>query len=134
MPVFSRSASTSVRPLRPSLRDPRFVLFLISDSANWVGSWAAGIVLWGFAAYQFGAGPQAISITALCLSGPPVALTAGTGGLTDRFGPRTMLVVGYLGSAVTSLGMAASGSLIALDLMAMACGAARSLCVPASSA
>ena len=90
--------------------------------------------MWGFAAYRFGASPEAISVTALCWSGPPVVLTAFTGGLTDRFGPRVMLMVGYLCSAAASLGMAAAGSLMFLDVMAVACGLARSLCSPASSA
>lgn len=134
MPAFSGGRRASARPVRPSLRDPRFALLLAGQSAGWVCSWAASIVLWGFAAYHFGAGPAAISLTALCWSGPPVVLTAFTGGLTDRFGPRRMLVVGYTCSAATSLGMAASGSLLCLDLAALACGAARSLCGPASSA
>src|SRR5579875_180139 len=134
MPVLTGWRPDPARPVRPSFRDPRFAFLLAGQSANWVGSWAAGIVLWGFAAYHFGAGPEAISVTALCWSGPPVVLTAFTGGLTDRFGPRTMLVAGYLCSAVTSLGMATAGSLMLLDVMAAACGAARSLCSPASSA
>lgn len=134
MSVFSGRRGVPARPVRPSFRDPRFVLLLIGQSVNWVGSWAASLVLWGFAAYQFDAGPRAISVTALCWSGPPVILTAFTGGLTDRFGPRTMLAVGYLCSAATSLAMAASGSLMSLDVLAVACGAARSLCSPASSA
>ena len=45
-----------------------------------------------------------------------------------------MLIIGYACSAATSLGMAVSGSLTSLDIMAFACGAARSLCSPASSA
>jgi MFS family permease len=134
MPVFSVGRRAPARPVRPSLRDPRFALLLVGQSAGWVCSWAAALVLWGFAAYHFGAGPAAISVTALCWSGPPVALTAFTGGLTDRFGPRTMLIIGYTCSAATSLGMAASGSLMSLDIAALACGAARSLCSPASSA
>ena len=134
MPVFSGGRRVQARPVRPSFRDPRFACLLVGQSVSWVGSWAASIVLWGFAAYHFGAGPEAISVTALCWSGPPVALTAFTGGLTDRFGPRTMLIIGYLCSAVTSLGMATAGSLMFLDVMAAACGAARSLCSPASSA
>jgi MFS family permease len=123
-----------VHPVRPSLRDPRFALLLVGQSAGWVCSWAASLVLWGFAAYHFGASPAGISLTALCWSGPPVVLTALTGGLTDRFGPRTMLIIGYTCSAATSLGMSVSGSLTSLDIMALACGAARSLCSPASSA
>jgi MFS family permease len=134
MPVFSRWRLVPARPVRPSFRDPRFAFLLAGQSANWVGSWAGSIVLWGFAAYQFGASPEAISVTALCWSGPPMVLTAFTGGLTDRFGPRIMLVIGYLCSAVASLGMATAGSLMILDVMAAACGAARSLCSPASSA
>src|SRR3984957_588359 len=126
--------SSVMHPVRPSLRDPRFALLLVGQSAGWICSWAAALVLWGFAAYHFGAGPAAISVTALCWSGPPVVLSAFTGGLTDRFGPRAMLIIGYLCSAATSLGMAASGSLMFLDVMAFACGAARSLCNPASSA
>ncbi|MCL2583764.1 MAG: MFS transporter [Streptosporangiales bacterium] len=134
MSAFPGRRRVPARPVRPSFRDPRFAFLLAGQSVSWVGSWAAALVLWGFAAYHFGASPEALSVTALCWSGPPVILTAFTGGLTDRFGPRTMLIVGYLCSAVTSLGMAAAGSLTFLDIMAAACGAARALCGPASSA
>ena len=134
MPVFSGGRRVPARPVRPSLRDPRFALLLVGQSAGWVCSWAAALVLWGFAAYHFGASAAGISVTALCWSGPPVVLTSLTGGLTDRFGPRTMLIIGYTCSAATSLGMSVSGSLTSLDIMALACGAARSLCSPASSA
>jgi MFS family permease len=134
MPVFSGRRRVPARPVHPSFHDPRFTFLLVGQSVNWVGSWAAGIVLWGFAAYHFGASPEAISFTVLCWSGPPAVLTVFTGGLTDRFGPRVMLIVGYLCSAATSLGMATAGSLLLLDVMAAACGTARSLCGPASSA
>ncbi len=134
MPAFLGGRRILAPPVRPSLRDPRFVFLLVGQSAGWVCSWAAALVLWGFAAYHFGAGPAGISVTALCWSGPPVVLTAFTGGLTDRFGPRTMLIIGYTCSAATSLGMSVSGSLTSVDIMALACGAARSLCSPASGA
>jgi MFS family permease len=134
MPVFSGGRRNSARPVRPVFRDPRFAFLLAGQSLNWVGSWAGSLVLWGFAAYHFGASPEAISVTALCWSGPPVVLTAFTGGLTDRFGPRVMLILGYTCSALTSLGMTVAGSMMFLDVMAVACGAARSLCSPASSA
>jgi MFS family permease len=134
MSIFPGARRVPARPVRPSFRDPRFAFLLVGQSVSWVGSWAASIVLWGFAAYHFGASPEAISVTALCWSGPPIVLTAFTGRLTDRFGPRAMLIVGYLCSATTSLGMAAAGSLMSLDIMAAACGAARALCTPASSA
>jgi MFS family permease len=133
MPVFPGVRRDPARPVRPSFRDPRFALLLAGQSLGWVCSWASGIVLWGFAAYHFGASPESISVTALCWSGPPVVLTAFTGGLTDRFGPRTMLIIGYACSAATSLGMTTAGSLMSLDIIAVACGAARSVCSPASS-
>jgi hypothetical protein len=75
MPVFSGGRRVPAHPLRPSFRDPRFVFLLAGQSVNWVGSWAGSLVLWGFAAYHFGASPEAISVTALCWSGPPVVLT-----------------------------------------------------------
>jgi MFS family permease len=133
MSVFLSARRDRARPVRPSFRDPRFALLLAGQSVGWVCSWASAIVLWGFAAYHFGAGPKAMSVTALCWSGPPVVLTAFTGGLTDRFGPRTMLSIGYACSAATSLAMTTAGSLMSLDIMAVACGAARSVCSPASS-
>ena len=133
MSLFPGARRDPARPVRPSFRDPRFALLLVGQSFGWVCSWASAIVLWGFAAYHFGASSEAISVTALCWSGPPVVLTAFTGGLTDRFGPRTMLIIGYACSAATSLGMTTAGSLMSLDIMAAACGAARSLCSPASS-
>lgn len=133
MSIFPGVRRDPARPVRPSFRDPRFALLLAGQSFGWICSWASAIVLWGFAAYHFGASPKAISVTALCWSGPPVVLTAFTGGLTDRFGPRTMLIIGYACSAATSLGMTTAGSLMSLDIMAAACGAARSVCTPASS-
>jgi MFS family permease len=133
MSIFPGVRCDPGRPVRPSFRDPRFALLLAGQSFGWICSWASAIVLWGFAAYHFGASPEAISVTALCWSGPPVVLTAFTGGLTDRFGSRTMLIIGYACSAATSLGMTTAGSLMSLDIMAAACGAARSVCSPASS-
>jgi MFS family permease len=108
-------------------------LLLAGQSANAVGSWASAIVLWGFAAYRFNAGAQAISVTVLCWSIPPAVLTPFTGALCDRFGPRPMLILGYLGAAA-ALAMAVAGSLAFLDAMAAVYGGARSLSGPASSA
>ena len=71
MPVFPGVRRDPARPVRPSFRDPRFALLLAGQSLGWVCSWASGIVLWGFAAYHFGASPESISVTALCWSGRP---------------------------------------------------------------
>jgi MFS family permease len=134
MPVFSGVRRVPARRVRPSLRDPRFAFLLAGQSVNSVGSWASAIVLWGFAAYRFSASPEAISVTVMCWSVPPAVLSPFTGALADRFGPRAMMVAGYLGAAAAALAMAAAGSLAFLDVMAAVDGAARSLSGPAGSA
>jgi MFS family permease len=134
MPVFSGVRRVPARRVRPSFRDPRFVILLAGQSVNAVGSWASAIVLWGFAAYRFNAGAEAISVTVVCWSILPAVLNPFTGALADRFGPRPMLVAGYLGAAAAALAMAAADSLAFLDAMAAVYGAARSLSGPAGSA
>jgi len=122
------------RRVRPTIGDPLFAFLLAGQSVNAIGSWASAIVLWGFAAYRFNASPAAISVTVVCWSVPPAVLSPLTGGLTDRFGPRVMLIAGYLGAAAAGLAMAAAGSLAVLDGLAVAYGVARSLSGPAGSA
>jgi sugar phosphate permease len=134
MSVFSGVRRVPARRVRPTLRDPRFAFLLIGQSVNAVGSWASAIVLWGFAAYRFNASPEAISVTVVCWSVPPAVLSSLTGALADRFGPRALMIAGYLGAAAAALAMAAAGSLACLDVMAVAYGVARSLSGPAGTA
>ena len=134
MSALSGVRRVPARRVRPSLRDPRFAFLIVGQSVNSVGSWASAIVLWGFAAYRFNAGPAAISVTVVCWSVPPTVLGPLTGALADRFGPRAMMIAGYLAAAAAALAMAAAGSLAFLDVMAAAYGVARSLSGPAASA
>jgi predicted MFS family arabinose efflux permease len=134
MSALSGLGRAPARRVRPSLRDPRFALLIVGQSVNSVGSWASAIVLWGFAAYRFNASPEAISVTVLCWSVPPAVLSPLTGALADRFGPRALMIAGYLGAGAAALAMAAAGSLAFLDVMAAGYGAARSLSGPAASA
>jgi MFS family permease len=134
MSALSGQRRAPARRVRPSLRDPRFAFLLAGQSVNSVGSWASAIVLWGFAAYRFGASPEAISVTVICWSVPPAVLSPLTGALADRFGPRVMMIAGYLAAAAVALAMASAGSLASLDVMAAAYGGARSLSGPAASA
>jgi MFS family permease len=134
MSAFSGVRRVPARRVRPSLRDPRFAFLVVGQSVNSVGSWASAIVLWGFAAYRFNASPEAISVTVVCWSVPPAVLGPLTGALADRFGPRAMMIAGYLAAAAAALAMAAAGSLAFLDVMAAAYGVARSLSGPAASA
>jgi MFS family permease len=134
MSALSGPRRAPARRVRPSLRDPRFAFLLAGQSVNSIGSWASAIVLWGFAAYRFSASPEAISVTVVCWSVPPAVLSPLTGALADRFGPRALMIAGYLGAAAAALAMATADSLAFLDVMAAAYGAARSLSGPAGSA
>ncbi|HEX3488223.1 MAG TPA: MFS transporter [Streptosporangiaceae bacterium] len=116
------------------LRDARFRLLLAGETINSIGGWASAIVLWGFAAYRFGASPQQVSLTIVCWAAPPALLSPLAGVLVDRLGPARALIAGYLAAAAAALGMAAAGSLTVLDLAAAAYGTARALAGPAAGA
>jgi MFS family permease len=120
--------------VRPSFRDPRFALLVAGETVNAVGGWASAIVLWGFAAYRFDAGPGAVAVTIVCWAAPPAVLSPLLGVCIDRFGPRAALVAGYCGAACCALAMAAAGSLAALDVAAAVYGVARAVAGPAASA
>jgi hypothetical protein len=52
------------------------------------GGWASAIVLWGFAAYRFNAGPYAVSVTIICWAAPPALLNPLLGVYINRIGPK----------------------------------------------
>jgi len=122
------------RRVRPSLRDGRFLALSIGEAVNSIGSWASAIALWGFAAYRFDASPGQVSLLIICWSVPLAALSPLLGVLVDRMGARRSLVVAYLGGAGSALGLAAAGSLPAVDVLAVAAGCARALAAPAAGA
>ena len=120
--------------VRPSVRDRRFGLLVVGEGVNSVGGWASAVVLWGFSAYRFGAGADAVAVTIVCWAAPPALLSPLLGVYVDRVGPRAALVAGYCGAAGAALGMAAAGSLAELDVAAVGYGIARALAGPAASA
>ena len=124
----------TVRPVRPSFRDLRFCLLLAGETVNSVGGWASAIVLWGFAAYRFNASPYAVAVTVMCWAAPASVLSPLTGVYVDRLGPKRALVAGYVAAAAAALGMAAAGSLVQLDVAAVAYGITRALSGPAAAA
>ncbi len=124
----------TVRPVRPSFRDLRFGLLLAGETVNSVGGWASAIVLWGFAAYRFNASPFAVAVTVMCWAAPASVLSPLAGVYVDRLGPKRALAVGYVAAAAAALGMAAAGSLVQLDVAAVAYGITRALSGPAAAA
>ena len=133
-PLPRRPRRDVSRVVRPSFRDPRFGLLVAGETVNSIGGWTSAIVLWGFAAYRFNAGPDAVAVTVACWAAPPAILSPLTGVYIDRAGPRAALVAGYCGAACAAPGMAAAGSLTELDIAALAYGTARALAGPAASA
>jgi MFS family permease len=134
--VFSSSRPRRGRRglVRPSFRDPRFALLVAGEAVNSIGGWASAIVLWGFAAYRFNAGPYAVSLTIVCWAAPPALLGPLLGVYIDRIGPKAAVMTGYCGAACAALGMAAAGSLAELAIAAAGYGTARALAGPAASA
>jgi len=124
----------SMRPVRPGFRDLRFGFLLAGETVNSVGGWASAIVLWGFAAYRFNASPYAVSLTNMCWAAPATVLSPLMGIYVDRLGPKRALVAGYLAAAAAALGMAVAGSLVRLDVAAVAYGITRALVSPAAAA
>jgi MFS family permease len=129
-----RNVFGSVRPVRPGFRDLRFGLLLAGETVNSVGGWASAIVLWGFATYRFNASPYAVSLTIMCWAAPATVLSPLMGVYVDRLGPKRALVTGYVAAATAALGMAAAGSLVRLDVAAVAYGITRALASPAAAA
>jgi MFS family permease len=138
VPRFSRRPRqhmpATAQRVRPSFRDLRFVLLLGGETVNSVGGWASAIVLWGFAAYRFNASPYAVAVTVMCWAAPAAALSPLMGVYVDRLGPKRALIVGYVAAAAAALGMGAAGSLVQLDVAAVAYGMTRALASPAAAA
>ena len=124
----------SVRVIRPTIRDPRFVMLLAAQTVNSVGGWACGIALWGFAAYRYHAGPLPVALLTLCWAAPPAVLGPLLGMSVDRLGPQRALTLGYLAAAAAAAGLASAGSPAALALAAVGYGVTRALTGPAAAA
>jgi MFS family permease len=106
----------------------------VGESVNSIGSWASAVVLWGFAAYRFNAGPHAVSLLIVCWAAPTVVFGPVLGVVVDRVGAQRALIIAYLAGTLTALGMAIAGTLAQLDLTAILYGATRALANPAAGA
>jgi len=120
--------------LQASFRSPRFLLLLVGETVNSVGSWASAIAIWGFAAYRFHAGPHQVALLIACWAAPAALLGPLAGVHIDRLGARGALVLGYAASAAAAVTMASSSSVTGLDWAALAYGACRAITGPAADA
>ena len=98
-------------------RSRQFALLFAGTAANAIGTWAALLAMWGYAAYKFDSGAAQLAYLGLAWSAPAALLGPLAGLPIDRFGPRRVLLWAYVASSGVALAMALTdtyGQLLAL--------------------
>ena len=114
------------------LRQPRLALLYSGAALNAIGSWAALVALWGFAAYRFHSGPGQVALIGLAWTAPGALLSMVSGWPIDRFGPKATLLASNLVGMASALAMAASDTYGALLALAAVAGAVEAFGRPAA--
>jgi MFS family permease len=99
------------------LRTRSFALLFLGQAVNGIGSWAALVAMWGFAAFQFDSGPGQIALIGLAWSAPAAVVGPFAGVPIDRFGAKRVLIAAYAlgaGAAVAMSFTQTYGQLVAL--------------------
>ncbi|MHB8452417.1 MAG: MFS transporter [Mycobacteriales bacterium] len=128
-----RSAPAKRGRAEPSFR-PGCRPLVVGQAVNAVGSWAAAIAIWGFAAHRFHPGRLGVAALTLCWAAPPAMFAPFLGVPIDRVGPRRALLVGYLAAAISALTKGSATFLGQLDLLAIGYGLCRAVNSPAAAA
>jgi predicted MFS family arabinose efflux permease len=87
-------------------RSRQFTLLFAGTAANAMGTWAALLALWGYAAYKFDSGPTELALLGLAWSAPAAVIGPLAGVPIDRLGPRRVLLWAYIGASMVTLAMA----------------------------
>ncbi|HEX2851407.1 MAG TPA: MFS transporter [Acidimicrobiales bacterium] len=116
------------------LRDRSFALLFAGQAVNGIGSWAALVAMWGFAAYHFGSGPAQVAILGLSWALPSALIGPFAGVPVDRLGPKRVLVVAYLAGALTAVAMAFTTSFEQLVALGVVDGLVKAFSQPAANA
>jgi MFS family permease len=114
------------------LRTRSFLLLFVGQALNGIGSWAALVALWGFAAYQFDSGPAQIALIGLGWAVPAAIVGPFAGVPIDRIGAKRVLVLAYLGGAAAAVAMAFATSFPQLVGLGVAMGLAKAFAQPAA--
>ncbi|MDY7101465.1 MAG: MFS transporter [Actinomycetota bacterium] len=113
--------STCPSPVAPS-SPRRIYAFLAAEALSAVGSWAVIVAIWGYAAYEYGAGPADVALFGLMFAGPGVLLGPVSGTVIDRVGPKRTLAVAKASGVVASLALLAADDFRSLALLSAAHG------------
>lgn len=114
------------------LRSRSFLLLFLGQAVNGIGTWAALVALWGFAAYEFDSGPAQIAMIGVAWSLPAALIGPFAGVPIDRFGPKRVLVVAYAAGAGAALAMASATSYRQLLALGVVHGIVKAFSQPAA--
>jgi MFS family permease len=114
------------------LRTRSFLLLFVGQALNGIGSWAALVALWGFAAYQFDSGPAQIALIGLGWAVPSAIVGPFAGVPIDRIGAKRVLVMAYLAGAVAAVLMSFATSFGQLVGLGVLLGLAKAFAQPAA--
>ncbi len=114
------------------LRTRQFLLLFLGQALNGIGSWAALVALWGFAAYEFDSGPMQIAFIGLGWSLPAALIGPFAGVPIDRFGAKRVLVIAYAAGAGAAVAMAFADSYGQLVALGVVHGLVKAFSMPAA--
>lgn len=108
---------------------------LVAGSAlNAIGSWAALIALWGYAAVHFRAGANGTVLVGLAWALPGAVLSPLAGLPVDRFGPTRTLLVSNIVGVGADIGLAFASTFAQLLTLSVLIGAVAAAGKPAAMA
>ncbi|MEY2566093.1 MAG: hypothetical protein QOE35_622 [Actinomycetota bacterium] len=116
------------------LRSRQFFLLFVGEAINGIGSWAALIALWGYAAFKFDSGPTEIAWLGLAWSAPAALIGPLVGVPIDRVGPRRVLVWAYAAASAIAVAMAFSTTYGRLLSLSVVYGVTQAFARPAGAA
>jgi MFS family permease len=88
------------------LRSRQFFLLFLGQALNGIGSWAALVAMWGYAAYKFDSGPTEIAWLGLAWAAPAALIGPLVGVPIDRLGPKRVLLWTYAAASAIAVAMA----------------------------
>ena len=106
----------------PLPRAPGFGPLLAGQAVNAIGNWVAVLAIWGFAAFEFDAGPGDLALLFAVLSVPGALLGPVLGVPIDRLGPRRTLVLANALGFLDALALTQADSYGDIILLALPLG------------
>ena len=86
MATAAGKAGIPMPPVRLSFSRFPLRLLIAGQTVNFFRRLGLRLVLWGYAAYRFNAGPYAVSVTIICWAARPALLSPLLGVYIDRIG------------------------------------------------